>query len=39
LQDVKLRLEDVSKIILGPEQELLLDDIGRRRRVEALAEN
>lgn len=34
-----LQLDDVQEIILGPEQELLPDDIARRRWVEASAEN
>jgi len=33
-----LRPEDVPDIILGPEQELLPDDMARRRRIEASAD-
>ncbi|KAL4090895.1 hypothetical protein QTP88_025653 [Uroleucon formosanum] len=33
-----LQPNDVPNIILGPEQELLLDDASRRRRIEAMAE-
>lgn len=34
----RLRLEDVPDITLGPKQELLPDDISRRRRIAASAE-
>jgi len=34
----RLRPEDVPDIILGPDQELLPDDMSRRRRIEALAD-
>jgi len=34
----QLRVEDVPDIILGPEQELLPDDMLKRRRIESSAE-